>query len=224
MSANEDALSHAAPHAGTRSAGSWRRGLYLLTPDDADTQRLHDRVAPVLGHAALLQYRNKTADPALRRSQAAMLRVLCDAANVPLVVNDEPEVAHAAGASGVHLGEDDGDLATARKLLGGDAIIGVSCYDDLHAAERAVAKGADYVAFGAFFPSGTKPQQRRRADTGLLARAERLGVPRVAIGGITAENAGALVDAGADLVAVIAGVFDAPDPAAAARRIASLFD
>jgi thiamine-phosphate pyrophosphorylase len=116
----------------------------------------------------------------------------------------------------VHVGADDGSIAAARERVGPDRIIGVSCYDDLARAKAAVAAGADYVAFGSFFASSTKPGARR-ADIGLLGRAKALGVPIVAIGGITAENAGELKRAGADAVAVISAVFDGSDPAAVAR-------
>lgn len=205
------------------TAPSWGRGLYLITPDEADTSRLLARVTAVLPHAALLQYRNKTADAALRGAQAEALAVLCRDHGVPLVINDDAALALAVGAAGVHLGEDDGDIAVARGLLGENAIIGMSCYDDLSRAGTAAAAGAGYVAFGAFFPSTTKPNARH-ATPGLLRDSAGLGLPRVAIGGITPDNARELVDAGADLLAVIGGVFDAPDPAAAARRIRALFD
>ena len=198
------------------------RGLYLLTPDEVDTTRLLARVRPVLGDATLLQYRNKGADAALRREQAFALAGLCRDLGVPLVINDDVPLALACGASGVHLGEHDGELQAARAMLGPDAILGASCYDDLGRARSAVAAGASYVAFGAFFPSGTKPNARR-ATPALLRDSAALGVPRVAIGGITPDNAPALVAAGADLVAVIGGVFDAPDPAAAARAIRDAF-
>ncbi|WP_372018412.1 thiamine phosphate synthase [Pseudoxanthomonas sp. 10H] len=199
------------------------RGLYLITPDDADTARLLARVAPLLGEGvAWLQYRNKAAGPALRREQATALQALCAAAGVPLLVNDDPALALAVGAAGAHLGEDDGDIAAARALLGTGAIIGASCYDRLDLATRAVAAGAGYVAFGAFFPTTSKATTRRAAP-GLLREAASLGVPRVAIGGITPGNAAPLVAAGADLVAVIGGVFDAPDPVAAVRAYARCF-
>ena len=201
---------------------SWGRGLYLITPDEADTQRLLARVAAVLPGAALLQYRNKTADAALRRTQAESLARLCRDHGVPLVINDDAALAGAVGAAGVHLGEDDGDVAAARARLGDDAIIGVSCYNDPARAEAAAKAGADYIAFGAFFVSGTKPNARR-ATPGLLRDSAHLGLPRVAIGGITPDNARGLVEAGADLLAVIGGVFDAPDPVAAAHAFRALF-
>ncbi len=199
------------------------RGLYLITPDEADTARLLARVAPLLGQdVAWLQYRNKAADATLRREQAAALQALCAPAGVPLLVNDDAALALAIGAAGAHLGEDDGDVAAARALLGPDAIVGASCYDRLDLAGRAVAAGASYVAFGAFFPTSSKATTRR-ATVDLLRDAAPLGVPRVAIGGITPANAGPLVDAGADLVAVIGGVFEAPDPVAAVRAYARCF-
>ena len=179
-------------------------------------------MAAVLPEAALLQYRNKAADTGLRQAQAAALATLCRQHGVPLVVNDDAALALAVGAAGVHLGEDDGDAAAARSLLGEDAIVGVSCYDDLSRAETAAASGAGYIAFGAFFPSGTKPNARR-ATPGLLRDSADLGLPRVAIGGITPDNARGLVDAGADLLAVIGGVFEAADPVAAARAFRALF-
>lgn len=202
--------------------GAPPRGLYLITPDDADTARLLARVAQVLDQATWLQYRNKSADAALHREQASALKSICAQAGVPLIVNDDPALAHAVGADGVHLGEDDPDIAAARALLGPSSLIGASCYDDMERATRMAAAGADYLAFGAFFPSTSKAVTRR-ATPGLLREAGRLGLPRVAIGGITADNAPALVAAGADLVAAIGGVFDAPDPPAAARALRRSF-
>jgi thiamine-phosphate pyrophosphorylase len=199
------------------------RGLYLITPDEPDTGRLLDRVRAVLGQAALLQYRNKVADAALRQRQMAALLPLCRAAGVPLIANDDADLAFAIGADGVHLGEDDGDPAAVRARLGPGTIIGVSCYDDLARARAAAAAGASYVAFGAFFPSATKPNARR-ATASLLRDSASLGLPRVAIGGITPDNARDVIAAGADLVAVISGVFDAPDPAAAAAAYRRCFD
>lgn len=194
------------------------RGLYLITPDDRDTDRLLERVSRVIDTATWLQYRNKAAGPGLRRDQASALARLCRDAAVPLVINDDPVLAREVGAAGVHLGEDDGEIATARALLGADAIIGISCYDRMELAEQAVRAGADYVAFGAFFPSTSKARTRR-ATPDLLESARALGVPIVAIGGITADNAGLPAQAGADLLAVIAGVFSAPDPRAAALAV-----
>lgn len=198
------------------------RGLYLITPDETDTARLLERVAAVISHATWLQYRNKAADEALREAQARALQPLCRDAGVPLIINDDPQLARECGADGVHLGEDDGGIAQARELLGEAAIIGASCYDDIGRAARMAAAGADYLALGAFFPSSSKATTRR-ASTDLLHEARALGRPLVAIGGITADNAPALVAAGADLLAVIGGVFDAPDPPAAASALRLAF-
>jgi thiamine-phosphate pyrophosphorylase len=191
------------------------RGLYLITPEEPDTARLLARVAAVLPQAAWLQYRQKDADSARRHTQATALQALCARAGVPLIINDDVALAEAVGAAGVHLGEEDGDIAAARARLGEHAIVGASCYDDATLAERAVAAGASYVAFGAFFPTASKVTTRR-ATPELLTGAAALNVPRVAIGGITPDNMAPLVAAGADLVAVIGGVFEASDPVAAA--------
>ena len=194
-----------------------RRGLYLVTPDEPDTARLLLRVLPLLPVGpALLQYRNKAASPAKRREQALALLGVCRRHGVPLIVNDDAALAHEIGAAGVHLGRDDGDVAAARRIVGGDAIIGVSCYDDLDRAATAAAAGADYLAFGAMFASGTKPQARR-APLSVLRDAARFGLPRVAIGGLTPDNAAQALEAGADFLAVIGAVFDAADPPAALR-------
>ena len=202
----------------------WPRGIYAITPDEADSARLLARVEAVLrAGATWLQYRNKLADRDLREQQARALQPLCRRHGVPLIINDDWRLAAAIGADGAHLGLGDGELASAREALGTAAIIGASCYDRLDLARAACAAGASYVAFGAFFPSPTKPGARR-APVALLDPSAALGVPRVAIGGITPDNAATLVAAGADLLAVISGVFDAPDPAAATRAYLACFD
>ncbi|WMJ70380.1 thiamine phosphate synthase [Stenotrophomonas sp. 24(2023)] len=199
------------------------RGVYLITPDEPDTARLLARTAPLLAAGATwLQYRNKQADTALRHAQASALQGLCMRYDVPLIINDDAALAHAIGAAGAHLGEDDGEIAAARALLGPDAILGASCYDELALAERAVAAGASYVAFGAFFPTLTK-RTTRRATPDLLRRSAALGVPRVAIGGLTPDNVGPLIDAGADLLAVISSVYAATDPVATQRAYLAQF-
>ena len=198
-------------------------GLYLITPDEADADRLLMRTLPLLPFAACLQLRNKIVDAATLRVMGQRLRAACEDAGVPLIINDDPALAAAIGAAGVHLGEHDGSVAEARALLGDDAIIGVSCYDDLQRARDAAAAGADYVAFGAFFPSATKPGARR-ASPDLLQGSANLRIPRVAIGGITPDNAASLVGAGADLLAVISSVYDAADPVAAARTYSSFYE
>jgi len=198
-------------------------GLYAVTPDLADTALLVARVEAALeGGAGAIQYRNKTADAALKRAQAAALVRVRAMRGALFIVNDDVALAAAVGADGVHLGEDDGGIAAARAILGPDRIIGVSCYDDFARAEAAAAAGADYVAFGSFYASSVKPGARR-ADFALLGRAASLGVPVVAIGGITAANARELKQAGADAVAVISAVFGAPDVEAAARAFAGIW-
>ena len=198
------------------------RGLYLVTPDERDPSRLLERVAPLLPFAACLQLRAKSMQHDALREAATLLRTACRGAGVPFIVNDDARLASEVGADGVHLGELDAAVAEARALLGDDALIGASCYDDLARARGAAASGADYVAFGAFFPSPTKPNARR-ASPDLLRDSAGLGLPRVAIGGITSDNARSLVDAGADLLAVISSVFDAPNPLQAARAFQELF-
>ncbi|HEL4112865.1 TPA: thiamine phosphate synthase [Stenotrophomonas maltophilia] len=205
------------------SASPAPRGVYLITPDEPDTARLLARTAPLLAAGATwLQYRNKTASDALRREQATALQALCAEHGVPLIVNDDPALAKAVGAAGVHLGGTDGDIPSARALLGAKAIIGASCYDQLANAEQAVAAGASYVAFGAFFPTTTKITTSR-AHTDLLRQSAALGVPRVAIGGLTPDNVGPIIDAGADLVAVVSSVFAAEDPVAVQRAYLAQF-
>jgi len=206
------------------SASPTPRGVYLITPDEPDTARLLARTAPLLAAGATwLQYRNKTASDALRREQATALQALCAAHGVPLIVNDDPALAQAIGAAGVHLGGTDGDIGAARSLLGADAIIGASCYDQLANAERAVAAGASYVAFGAFFPTTTKVTSSR-AHPDLLRQSAALGVPRVAIGGLSPDNVGPIIDAGADLLAVVSGIYAAQDPVATQRAYLARFD
>lgn len=205
------------------SASPAPRGVYLITPDEPDTARLLARTAPLLAAGTTwLQYRNKTASDALRLEQATALQALCAEHGVPLIVNDDPVLARAVGAAGVHLGGTDGDIASARALLGADAIIGASCYDQLANAEAAAAAGASYVAFGAFFPTTTKITTSR-AHIDLLRQSGALGVPRVAIGGLTPDNVGPLIEAGADLVAVVSGIYAAADPVATQRAYLAQF-
>ena len=200
------------------------RGLYAITPDEPDTNRLLARVETVLrAGASWLQYRNKAASDDLRAEQALVLQSLCSRFKVPLFINADWALAAAVGAAGAHLGEDDGELALARHELGAGAILGASCYNDLKLARQAAFAGATYIAFGAFFASPTKPNARQ-ASLDLLREAAALGLPRVAIGGITPDNARPLLEAGADLIAVISGVFEAPDPTAATRAYLSCFE
>lgn len=200
-------------------------GLYAITPDSSHSPAsLAAQVALAIdGGARLIQYRDKGANDRERHARGLALLTVCRQADVPLIINDDLELAVALGADGVHLGRDDADPRAARARLGATAIIGVSCYNDLRLAETAERTGASYVAFGSFFPSVTKPHAVR-ADVGLLTEASRrLHIPPVAIGGITPENGAPLIAAGARLLAVVTGVFDQPDIAAAARAYTNLF-
>ena len=202
------------------------RGLYVITDTEHGTlDALLTAVTSALdGGARIVQYRDKGEDGERRGREARALVGLCRARSVPLIVNDDVALAAATHADGVHLGEHDATPAEARALLGPDAIIGVSCYDSLERAEQARAQGADYVAFGSFFPSPTKPHARR-PPVDLITRARaRIGLPVVAIGGVTPDNGAALVEAGAHALAVVSGVFGQANVQAAARRYAALFD
>ena len=176
-------------------------GLYAITPECADTESLVHQVKQALsGGAHLVQYRNKGSDVALRHEQASELLALCRHFHVPLIINDDIRLTDLTGADGVHLGKDDGSVREARLVLGPDKIIGVSCYNDLQGALDAEAHGANYVAFGSFFPSPTKPGAAASPLT-LLHEAKRsLHIPVVAIGGITADNVTPLLEAGTDIV------------------------
>jgi thiamine-phosphate pyrophosphorylase len=198
-------------------------GLYLLTPDEPDTRRLVAQVEPLLAEGvAMLQLRNKLADAALRRIQALALLPICRAHQVPLIINDDWRLAGDIGADGAHLGEHDGEMREARAELGDAAILGASCYADIARAQQAKAAGASYLAFGAIFESGSKPLAGRASLT-VLGEATRLGMPTVAIGGITPDNTRQVIAAGADFVAVIGAVFAAPNPVAAVRAFRLCF-
>ena len=201
-------------------------GLYAITDTGLlDNMAVDDAVEKaILGGARMIQYREKNLRGAALEAAAARLATLCRHHGVPLIINDDIDLAVRCGASGVHLGREDSPLPAAREQLGDEAIIGISCYDSLARASEAVAAGADYVAFGRFYPSRSKPQAVP-ADPSLLTRARAsLDVPVVAIGGITPANGAALLAAGAGLLAAIEGVFGQPDIVAAARAYADLFE
>jgi thiamine-phosphate pyrophosphorylase len=199
------------------------KGLYAVTPDLADTALLVAKVEVVLAAGArLLQYRNKNVDHSVRREQAQALRDLCRRHGATMIINDDVALACALDADGVHVGVDDAAVPVARAKLGRGKIIGASCYDDPQRARVAADQGADYVAFGSFFASSVKPGAVR-APLSLLPAARTFGLPVVAIGGITLDNAGQLIAAGADAIAVISAVFAAPDTAAATRNFCQLF-
>ena len=200
------------------------RGLYLVTPDWFDTERLLDATRQALdAGATLVQYRNKTASEALRAEQAGALLALCRHYDRPLVVNDHLDLCTRLDADGVHVGGLDAPLAAVRAALGPDKIVGASCYGQFALAEAAQAAGASYVAYGGFYPSRVKVYEVS-TPLDIVARAKAaLQVPVVVIGGMTAENARPLVTRGADMVAAISSVCGAPDPYGAAREFAGLF-
>ena len=199
-------------------------GLYAVTPDVTDTLLLCEKArAALAGGARLLQYRNKTATAALRREQAGRLHALCREHGALFIVNDDVDLALSVGADGVHLGRDDGPVDASRARIGRRMLLGVSCYDSLALADAALAQGADYIAFGAAFPSRIKPHAVH-AGLDLYAEARaRYAAPIVAIGGITVDNAPALLAAGVDALAVISALFDAADVAQAATSFTALF-
>jgi thiamine-phosphate pyrophosphorylase len=194
------------------------RGLYAITPDGGDTDGLLDRLRAALeGGVALLQYRRKRGNAAEAREVVA----LAARYGALVIVNDDIELALAAGAAGAHLGRDDGDLGAARRRLP-KGILGASCYNRLEGARDAVRAGADYVAFGSVFASPTKPGAAR-ASLALFGEAKSLGVPLAAIGGVTLDNAPQALAAGASLLAVLSDLFEAPDIASRARQYGRLF-
>ena len=206
------------------------RGLYGITPEWDDTPRLIDAVALAAQNGLrALQLRRKTASADAIAQQARALLPVCHAHGVVLLINDDWRLALAVGAGGVHIGKDDGDIAQARAALGARALIGASCYNDAALGRTALAAGVDYIAFGAVYPSSTKPQATHASlalITQMRSHVDALASPRpaiVAIGGITPLNAPAVVQAGADSLALIAGLFDAPDIAAAAAACAHLY-
>jgi thiamine-phosphate pyrophosphorylase len=190
------------------------RGLYAITPEQPDLGKVRQALQ---GGVALLQYRGKPAD----RAQAAAVVRLAREFRVPVIINDDVELALELDADGAHLGREDGDLRTARRRLG-KRLLGASCYDDIALARAAVEAGVDYIAFGSVFPSPTKPGAVK-ASLDLFSRGKPLGVPLAAIGGVTLERAPQLVAAGADLLAVITDLFDAPDVRVRAAEYGKLF-
>ena len=199
------------------------KGLYAITPDERNTAELLRKTRLVLqGGATILQYRNKLADAELQLAQATALRNLTREFGAIFIVNDDALLAQKVAADGVHLGGEDGSIAAARAVLGGDKLIGVSCYNRLELAHRAVQNGAHYVAFGAFFASSVKPNAPV-ASLALLQQARReIVLPIVAIGGITMADGASLIAAGADSLAVISAVFAAADIKQSAQQFSEL--
>ena len=201
-------------------------GLYAITDTElaADTGLLQQVEQALQGGARIIQYRNKGRNSDRRLTEATALKILCQRYEVPLIINDDIELALKSGADGVHLGRDDAVIQHARARLGKQAIVGISCYNDLARAESAQQAGADYLAFGRFFPSASKPGAVQ-AEIELLRQAKaRFRLPLVAIGGVTPENGGQLIEAGADMLAVIQGVFAQPDIRAVCNQFKQLFN
>lgn len=202
------------------------RGLYAITDSKLlSPERLVEAVAlAIQGGAVMIQYRDKGDDTMRRQWEAADLSNLCRPLGIPLIINDDVDLAVDIMAKGVHLGRDDADIAATRKKLPPNGIIGVSCYNNLERAIEAEKAGADYVAFGSFYPSPTKPDALK-AEADLIRQAkQQLSIPVVAIGGITADNGAPLVEAGADMLAVITDVFGQADILGAAEKISKLFE
>lgn len=201
------------------------KGLYIVTPDWDDTDKLLRVTEQALqGGAALLQYRHKSADAALRQEQAEALLNLCRRYQRPFIINDYMELCLALDADGIHVGGTDASVAEVRTMVGTDKIVGASCYGDLELAHASYRAGASYVAFGGFYPSRVKKYPvTTPPDIVTRAKAE-VAVPNVVIGGMTQENAVPLIAAGADMVAAISSVYLADDPTAAARSFAALFE
>lgn len=200
------------------------QGLYAIT--DSGLLPRRDFVAGVeqalQGGARIIQYRDKTRAQEQRLLQAQALRELCSQHQAILIINDDIALAKQVQADGVHLGLNDRSISQARTVLGSDAIIGVSCYNRIDLAQTAAAEGADYLAFGAFFASPTKPRAAK-AELALLQRAQTLNLPICAIGGITTDNAASLITAGADMLAVISAVFGSEDIRSAAQSFSQLW-
>lgn len=202
---------------------SLKRGLYAITDEKLLADRLLPAVsAAIQGGAVAVQYRRKTGSAPEQRHEAEALLALCREHHIPLIINDDIELALCIGADGVHLGREDGDLRHARKQLGNDAIIGATCHDSLEFAAEAAAHGANYLAFGTVYSSPTKPHAPS-APLSLFQDARHFGLPLVAIGGIKADNAAPVVTAGADCLAVISDLWLANDIAEHARRLSRLY-
>ncbi len=199
-------------------------GLYLVTPDWDDTEKLVEfSEFAIQGGAALLQYRHKTADALQRKKQATALRDLCSRYHCPFIMNDDVGLCLELGADGIHVGGKDASVEQVRVAVGPDKIIGASCYGSMELAHAAQRQGASYVAFGGFFPSRIKKYPVTTSHDIVTQAKLNIAIPNVVIGGMTAENCKPLIKAGADMVAVISSVYFAQDPKIAAQELANLF-
>ena len=201
------------------------KGLYAITDTtNLSSEIMLTRTEEILrAGAKVLQYRNKQADESTRIAEAEQLRELCRQFSVPLIINDDIALAVRTGADGVHLGKADSTIADARERLGNSVMIGCSCYNDLDRAQQASKSGADYIAFGAFFPSPTKPEAAHATPEIIQTAKQRFKLPVVAIGGITPENGRSLIEAGADMLAVISGLYASNDAFNTTKQYISMF-
>ena len=200
-------------------------GVYVIADSSLPQTHttLHDKVKQAIqGGARMVQIRDKRPTPDIHEIQA--IAALCKQHYIPLLINDSIELALQVGADGVHLGQSDTQLKEARQRLGNAAMIGITCHDDIHLARCAEADGADYIAFGRFFASRTKPEAPPASIEVLQQARQQLRIPVVAIGGITPDNGGSFIQAGADMLAVIHGVFGQSDITAAAKKFSQLFE
>lgn len=202
------------------------RGLYGITDDQLlpEGEILTVVESALEAGLGILQYRSKQGSAAQKTAVARQLLMLCQSHNIPLIINDDVGLCQTIGADGVHLGQEDSSIADARRTLGPTAIIGITCHDDISRAEQAQQASANYVAFGRFFPSQTKPTAPPASIEVLTQAKKSLNIPIVAIGGINAENGRQLVDAGADMLAVIHSIFGAKDVADNVSKLIALFD
>ncbi len=202
------------------------KGLYAITDTaNLSSEIMLNKTEEILrAGAKVLQYRNKQAYENIRIVEAKQLIVLCRQYSVPLIINDDIALAVQTGADGVHLGKTDSGIADARERLGDKAIIGCSCYNDLDRAQQAAKSGADYIAFGAFFPSPTKPEAAHATPDIIQTAKQKFKLPVVAIGGITPENGQSLIKAGADMLAVISGLYASNDPFNTTKQYIKMFN
>lgn len=198
-------------------------GLYAITQTDGKSSEtiIQEVCSVIKGGVSVIQYRDKNTDDVVYLAKE--LLAVCKRYQVPFIINDDADLANNIGADGVHIGRDDGGVAATRKKVGPKAIIGISCYDDINTALKAQAEGVNYVAFGRFFPSTSKPLALPAHISTLNQAKKQINVPVVAIGGILPENGGQLLEAGADVLAVIGGIFE-HNPTESTKAYMELFN
>ena len=200
------------------------KGLYAITPDMADLNTLIQKTQSAIeGGAFMVQYRSKIHDRDVKMQQCAAILRLCREYDIPCIVNDDVEMCRVLKADGVHLGENDDNIAEVRRILGEDSIIGSSCYDQLNRAKQAQKEGASYVAFGAVFPTPTKPNAPRATLELLREAKSEIQIPIVAIGGITMNNAHDVIETGVDAIAVITSLYESNSIKETAETFSQMF-